>query len=331
VRRVSLAVVVLVALSLGSATGLADSTLPELDVFTYDQSRGAATELSLDVSLLSASPAAARIMLTAPAGYGATLTQAVGARLGDAEIDLAAPGAKGSPARSMGSIVVSDPATFAASGPAQQCAPGPHTATWSMNLADGASIPIAVDAVASGGPYHITECLNAYAHPGQQAVDVYVDLTNVFTNPSTVGTYWWDALVTPTDAAGAASPAAAYEMEGGEPIPEPLTVSATWNAQTHMFTARGTLKGGGAPRAGIHVHVFGGATNNRNKMKEIGVATTTTNGSYVLRKHQATKPAYSFGEVRFYIYNNCVPPQTAPAGCASRTIDGTDSATVKTH
>ena len=330
-RRVSLAVVLLVALSLAAANGLADSTLPELDVFTYDQSRGAATELSLDVSLLAASPSASRVMLTAPAGYGAALTQAVGERLGDAEVDLAAPGAKGAPVRSMGSIVVSDPAAFAASAQAQQCAPGPHTATWSMNLADGASIPIAVDAVATGGPYHITECLNAFAHPGQTAVDVYIDLAHVFSNPSTAGTYWWNALVTPTDTTGAANPAAAYEMEGGEPIPEALTVTATWDARKHMFTAHGTLNGGGAPRSAIHVHLFAGSTNKRDAMREIGLATTTSSGSYVFRKHRATKPAFVYGEVRFYIYGNCVPPQTAPAGCDSRTIDGTDSLTVKTH
>jgi hypothetical protein len=331
VRRASLAVVLLVALSLAAATGLADSTRPELDVYTINQSRGAATELALDVSLLAASPAAARIMLTAPAGYGATLTEAIGAQLGNAEIDLATPGATGAPFRSMGSIVVSDPAAFAASAPAQQCAPGTHTATWSMNLADGAAIPIAVDAVTSGGPYHITECLNTYAHPGQKAVDVYIDLTNVFSNPSDVGTYWWNALVTPADATGAANPAAAFEMEGGEPIPEPLTVSATWDARKHMFTAHGILRGGGAPRSAIRVHLLAGSTSNRDTMREIGVATTTNTGSYVFRQHRTAKPAFVYAEVRYYIYGNCVPPQTAPAGCASRTIDGTDSVTVKTH
>jgi hypothetical protein len=153
----------------------------------------------------------------------------------------------------------------------------------------------------------------------------------VFRNPSAPKTYVWSALVTPVDASGAPNPAAAFEVQGGEPIPEPLTLRATWDARHHMLTARGVLTGGGAPRAAIRVHLYAGSTSNKNTMREIGAAVTNGSGAYVLRKHQAKKPAYLYGRVLFYIFGQCVGTSTAPAGCVSRTVDGTESAPVKTR
>jgi hypothetical protein len=327
VRRVVLAVVALVGLLLAAATGLADATLPEFDVYTVNQTRGAMTSLSLEVILLPGSPAATMVVITVPAGYGAKLAQQIGSRLGNAEVDLAG----GTSALIKGVTTVSDPNAFAANPLAQACAPGAHTATWSLNLDDSTSVPIAVDTLASGGGYRVTVCLNALQHPGSEPVDVYFELNGVFRNPAAPQIYWWRALVTPTDASGAASPAGAFELQGGEPIPEPLTFRTTWDARHHLLTAHGVLIGGGAPRSAIHVHLFAGATGNKRKMREIGVATTTRSGAYIFRQHRATKPAYLYAHVRFYIFDQCLEPTTAPAGCVSRTIDGTDSVTVKTR
>jgi len=320
---VVLAVVALIALSLAAATGLADSTLPEFDVYTVDQSPGATTDLSLDVILLAGSPAANTVVVTVPTGYGANLAQQIGDRLGAAEVDFAPSGIV------KGSTTVSDPSTFAANPLAQSCAPGTHTATWSLSLEDSTSVPIAVDAI--GGSYRITLCLNALQHPGGKPVDVYFEPNGVFRNPSAPRIYWWSAVVTPADASGVSNPAAAFEVQGGEPIPEPLTLRATWDARRHVLTARGVLAGGGAPRSAIHVHLFAGSTTNRDNMKEIGVATTNKSGAYVFTQHRAKKPAYLFGHVRFYIYDQCLQASSAPAGCVSRTVDGTDSVTVKTR
>jgi len=323
VRRVVLAVVALVALSLAAATGLADSTLPEFDVYTVDQRPGATTNLSLDVILLAGSPAANTVVITVPAGYGANLAQQIGARLGAAEVDFAPT------AIVKGATTVSDPSAFAANPLAQSCAPGTHTATWSISLEDSTSIPIAVDTI--GGSYRLTLCLNALQHPGGKPVDIYFEPNGVFRNPSAPRMYWWSAVVTPADASGVSNPAGAFEVQGGEPIPEPLSLRATWDAHRHVLTARGVLTGGGAPRSAIHVHLFAGATTNRANMKEIGVATTNRSGAYVFTQHRAKKPGFLYGEIRFYIYDQCLQPSSAPAGCVSRTVDGTDSVTVKTR
>lgn len=330
-RRVVLAVAVLVALSLAAATGLADTPLPEFDVYTLDQTPGATTDIFLNVILLAGSPAANTVVITVPAGYRANLAQPIGMKLGEAEVDLAPSSAAGAAAQVKGATIVSDPNAFAANPLAQSCAPGAHTATWSLNLTDSTSVPIAVDALTSGGSYRITVCLNSLPHNGSTPVDVYFEPNGVFRNPSAPRTYLWTALVTPADASGAGNPAAAFEVQAGEPIPEPLTLRATWDARHHLLTARGVLTGGGAPRSAIRVHLFSGSTSNKAKMREIGVATTNRSGAYVFRKHQAKKPAYLYGLVRFYFFDQCVGTSTAPAGCLSRTIDGTESLTVKTH
>ncbi len=325
-RRVVLAVVVLVALSLATATGLADTTRPELDVYTVDQTLGATTKLLLNVVLLAGSPAANTVAITVPSGYTANLAQPIGMNLGNAEVDFAP-----SNAQIKGTTTVLDPNVFTANALAQSCAPGAHTATWSLNLSDSTSVPIAVDALTSGGSYRITVCLNALPHTSGTPVDAYFEPSVIFRNPSAPKTYVWSALVTPVDASGAANPAAAFEVQGGEPIPEPLTLRATWDARHHLLAARGVLSGGGAPRPGIHVHVYAGSTSNKNTLREIGVATTNGSGAFVFRKHQAKKPAYLYGRVLFYIFTQCVGTSTAPAGCMSRTVDGTESFPVKTR
>ena len=48
-------------------------------------------------------------------------------------------------------------------------------------------------------------------------------------------------------------------------------------------------------------------------MKEIGVATTNRSGAYVLTQHRTKKPTYLYGEVRFYIYDQCLQASSAPA------------------
>ena len=188
-----------------------------------------------------------------------------------------------------------------------------------------------MDALTSGGSYRITVCLNALPHNGSTPVGVYFEPNGVFRNPPAPKTYVWSALVTPVDGSGAPNPAAAFEVQGGEPIPEPLTLRATWDARHHVLTARGVLTGGGAPRAAIRVHLFAGSTGNKNTMREIGVAVTNGSGAYVFRKHLAKKPAYLYGRVLFYIFPQCVGTSTAPAGCVSRTVDGTETPPVKTR
>src|SRR5437764_1209455 len=80
---------------------------------------------------------------------------------------------------------------------------------------------------------------------------------------------------------------------------------STSSAKTHVLTVRGSLIGGSAPRAAIHVHVYGGATSNYSRMRQLGYATTTGVGAFVFRQHRVTKPAYVYGHVNFYHGQSC--------------------------
>ena len=318
----------ILAVALTAPASLADAAFPELDVYTYDQTPGATTDLYLELVLLAAQPNATTAAVTVPGGYGVTLAP-VGTRLGEAEVDVV-PAAGGAATKLKGSAVVSDPAAFAADPQTQTCAPGTHAATWSLNLGT-ATVPIAVDALSTGGSYRLTLCLDSLRAANLKPVDIYFALEQVFRNPATPQVYWWSALVTPVDATGAAAPTSAFEIQGGEPIPEPLSIRASWDVKKHVFTAHGVLRGGGAPRTGINVHLYAGGTPNPDTMREIGFATTNSTGSYLFRQHRTRKPLYVYAHVNFYHGSSCTQPSTAPLGCAGWSIDGTDSSVVKTR
>ena len=318
----------ILAVVLTAPASLADAAFPELDVYTYDQTPGATTDLYLELVMLAAQPNATTAAITVPSGYGVTLAP-VGTRLGEAEVDVV-PAAGGAVTKLKGSAVVSDPAAFAADPQTQTCAPGTHAATWGLSLGT-ATVPIAVDALSSGGSYRLTLCLDSLRVANLKPVDIYFALEQVFRNPGTPQVYWWSALVTPVDESGAPAPSSAFEVQGGEPIPEPLSIRASWDAKKHVFTARGVLAGGGAPRTGIHVHLYAGGTPIPGAMREIGFATTSSAGSYLFRQRRTRKPAYLYAHVNFYHGSSCTQPSTAPLGCAGWSIDGTDSSVVKTR
>jgi hypothetical protein len=324
----ALAVAAALAAALAAAPAVADPTYPELDVYTYDQTPGDATDIDLDVVLVHGAPAVGSIALTLPAGYRITGRQ-FGAQLGRAEVEVM-PAAGGAVSTLKGTIVTADPATLAADPQVQLCAPGTHASAWRLVVSGSASvtIPVVVDPLAGGGSFRIVACLAALRGASLKPVDVYLETRDVFRNPAGAGTYTWSALVTPFDAAGAPDATGAFEVLGDEPLPETLSAKPVYSVKTKTLTVSGTLLAAHEPRVGIRVHIFGGASASGDK-KELGVAATTGSGAYTFRKRLATAPRYVYSEVHFYISTRCRQPSTAPAGCASQSIDGTDSRTTK--
>jgi hypothetical protein len=318
----------LAAIILAAAPAVADPTVPELDVYTYDQDLGRTTDVSLEVVLVPSSPAVENIAITLPAGYRMT-AKPVGTQLGPAEIDVV-PAAGGPTTRLKGNVVVADPATLASDPQVQACAPGTHGGAWRFVLTGSQSIaiPVAVDQLSTGGSYKLVACLDALRAANLKPVDVWLKTQGVVGNPSTKGTYVWSALVTMFNAAGAPDPTTAFEARGDEPLPETLTLKSSFDASRKMLTLRGALTAAGKSRTSVRVHLYAGATPNSRKMKEIGVAVTTKSGAYVLQRRLA-HPAYVWGHVGFYYSARCDQPSSAPGGCAAETIDGTDSSYVK--
>jgi hypothetical protein len=329
-RRVALFSVLAGAAALATAPAVADINYPELDVYTYHQAPDAVSDVDLDVELMAAAPAAASVALTVPAGYRIADTP-VGAQLGPAEIDVM-PAAGGAVSTLKGTMVTADPASLATDPQAQLCAPGTHGGAWrlALNGSPSVTVPIAVDQLSTGGSYRLVICLGAFRAASLKPVDVYLETRDVFRNPPSAGLYRWSALVTPFGAAGTADPTLAFELRGDEPLPETLGAKPVYDVRQKTLTVTGTLLAAHKPRAGIRVHVFGGRIARTSTMKELGVAVTAANGSYVLvRRRLATAPRYVYAHVNFYASPRCDQASTAPAGCASESTDGTDSSTAK--
>jgi hypothetical protein len=329
-RRIALLSAFAGAAALAAAPAVADINYPELDVYTFHQAPGGVTDVDLDVELMAASPAAATVALTVPAGYRIA-SMPVGAQLGPAEVDVM-PAAGGSVSTLKGTMVTADPASLAADPQAQLCAPGAHAGAWrlALNGSPSVAVPIAVDQLTTGGSFRLVICLGAFRTAGLKPVDVYLETRDVFTNPAAAGVYRWSALVTPFGAAGTADPTLAFELRGDEPLPETLGAKPVYDMKRKTLTITGTLLAAHKPRAGIRVHLLGGRTAKTSTMKELGVAVTASDGSYTfVHRRLATTPRFVYAHVNFYASPHCDQASIAPAGCASESTDGTDSSTAK--
>jgi hypothetical protein len=328
--RVALLSVLAGAAALAAAPAGADINYPELDVYTYRQAPDDVSDVDLDVELQSASPPAASVALTVPAGYRIA-GMPPGAQLGPAEVDVM-PVAGGSVSTLKGTMVTADPASLTTDPQAQLCAPGPHGSAWRLALGGSASVtvPVAVDQLSTGGSYRLVLCLGAFRAASLKPVDLYLETRGVFRNPPSAGLYRWSALVTPFGATGTADPTLAFELRGDEPLPETLGAKPVYDVRRKTLTVTGTLLAAHKPRRGIRVHLLGGRSAKTSTMKELGVAVTGANGSYTfVRRRLVTAPRFVYAHVNFYAAPRCDQASTAPAGCASESTDGTDSSTAK--
>jgi hypothetical protein len=321
-RRLSRWLVAAAALAilLGAPAGLADTGAPVLFVDTDAQVPGAETGVGIYLTRLDLAPAPGRVTVTVPNGY-VVAANVTGTRLGDAEIDVEALAGGGKQALK-GPIVQVDPATVATDPAFANCLPGAHAAAWRLVISGSATfvIPIVADKPATGGS-QLTVCLDALRTAGLRVDELDLSTRGVFTNPPTSGFYVWSALVTPFDAVGGLDARAVYELRADEPLPQTLTIKATYTTKTKQLLARGALLANGKPREGIEVHFEGGASLSAAP-RELAVATTQANGAWVVRMRVAKPPKLVAASVHFYSGRCEDAPSTAPAGCANESIDG---------
>jgi hypothetical protein len=327
-RRLMVVLVAVLAIPLASASGLADTVPSKLYVYTVDQRPGVSTEVDLILELSPVDRTPGTIVFTAPAGYSATISQVAGERIGDAIVQLVPTSGGGSKTTLRGTTEVADPAAFAADPISQSCAPGPHTAVWALTFGASGSLPLAVDALPTGGSYRFTLCANALQRPGLSPSYLEIDLDEVLENPTPPATYWWRALITPIDASGQPTPSQAYELQGGAPIPETLLIQASWNKKTHRLDVKGTVFAGTGRRASVQIQLHAGSEPDASFMSEVGVATTDALGAYHWTAKRAKKPGYMYANFGFYWGAGC--PLLSPVyRCESSTLDGTASHIVK--
>ena len=317
-----------VALALPSASSPATiDTFPVFNVGSDAHLLDETADLTFDAYDLDSAADSEKVTVQTPSGYGVFLTHPVGDQLGEAGLVMLA-GATQKAKNYTGDLVVMDAAGYAADTGAQSCDPGTHTAYWELKALVASSgseidIPIAVDRNSKG--LRLTMCFDAEHALHLELSEIYFTMENVFRNPSHNGKYLFDVVVTPFASDGTGDASSAYELRGWEYLPQLLSATTTFDPATKTLTVTGTLGADGKPRAGINVHIWAGASSDVDTMKEIGVAVTKGNGSYVFTRRFATPPKWEISYVHHYQYETCAGRSFAPGGCASYTIDGRDT------
>jgi hypothetical protein len=273
--------------------------------------------------MLLPSAATASIAITGPPGYAFT-PKPVGEQLGVAAFEVK-NAVRAFPRPLIGAIVMTD--TVAASDPAlQACAAGAHTEEWQLALlgAVRATLPIAVDMAPSGGSLRLTVCLGPLRAAGVAPTALTFGLLDVH-NPLVPGIYRWSTLVTPFDAAGAVDRARGSELRADVPLPEALTATAAFARKARILTVRGTLTEAGKPRGGVTVHFVRPLSGNADTIA-IGSARTTATGTYSFRKTIPRGQAAPNLVVAYVdtAVTTCGSTSTAPDGCTSESVPGTD-------
>jgi hypothetical protein len=219
-----------------------------------------------------------------PRGYGVTLTQAPGTKIGDLEGIVKVGSLGGARVPISGTVTARDPAAYVSN----PCLPGLHQAVWTIDtsLAGTAlSIPIYVDTVTAGpeaafASARMRVCLaSPYIAPPQGAASgaslivAAFSVAGVFSNPNTRGTYPWNALFIPYQpGTGSLAQTNAAQSTSYTRLPVQLTVNARKFRQGKRKYARVTacLSEAGQRVRGVRVNILAGRTAGRTSRVAFG-------------------------------------------------------------
>jgi hypothetical protein len=205
-----------------SGTALAAYT-PKL-IVNHTPPNVSSSSTQIVVSLNKDDDPTARITFYIPLGYAGVLGQAAGTQIGTVSSHIVAQQiSKDAVLPINGVIRTDDPAKYVSN----PCSPGTHNAVWLLSLeASGQTlnVPVYIDTVSAGtdaqfASFKMVTCLPSPDVPppigatlGAKLVDATLNLTNVFTAPTSQGQYVWPAVFTPYTP-GAATPNAAGTVQ----------------------------------------------------------------------------------------------------------------------
>jgi hypothetical protein len=323
--RFVLLVAVLAGLGLATAASAFADT-PELYTLAYDTALGRSSDTELGVVVPASGPAAASIVFYSPQGYGVTIGQAPGTKVGTVTTAVTLGGSP-TEIEADGDLVADDPAKYVGN----TCAPGLHAGVLVANLAAAGTtipVPLYVDptsgADAALGGFKIQACLASPDVPaaiggapaGLRVVEAFVDFTSVFTNPAATGTYTWRVFETPfTPGTATPDPTATVEARSLVGLPKLFSVKWALNAARTRLTLSGKVTEAGKPRAGVNVRFLGGPKSSFDSWTALGVTKTKADGSFSFTR-AVTGSLYVYAHVNPYISDSCsVAASMAPGGC----------------
>jgi hypothetical protein len=254
-----------------------------------------------------------------PRGYGVTLAQAAGTRLGALSGVVRVGQLGGARVNVEGTVTADNPANHLNN----LCAPGAHEAVWLLEFTVSGNqfrIPVYVDRVTSGpeaayASARMRVCLpSPYVPPpqgspaGASLVVAAFSLRNVFTNPTVRGSYPWNGSFTPyIPGTATPNPADAAQSTSIVRLPTQLAVRAKRQRRAGRTFAVVTacLTEAGRGVRGVRVNILGGRTARRARRVAFGRG--NSRGCITRRIRVRTR-------VMFFRASTEVPERQAP-GC----------------
>jgi hypothetical protein len=317
----------------------AASYTPSMGVFQATYKPSGAGAVTVVVAQEQADDPTARIVIYAPLGYKATLTQAVGTTIGDVIADVQVLDLGPNVLPLSGPVKVDSPANYpAVSNP---CTPGvTHEAVWTLNAAlpgqPANPIPVYVDhttgAEAAFSAAKLTVCFRdptlAAGDPrrspnGTKFLDASFQVKGVFTNPANAGNQVWRSLFTPyTPGTGAPNAAGTREAQGVVPMPYKISIKRIRKARRGFFRLAGTVNVAGAAPSGVGLKLFAGVRGKKGITFKAVASTKTRKGKYVFNRRLPKKVTYLFVERPPTSIACAVPLVTCTTAIVSNAISG---------
>jgi hypothetical protein len=285
----------------------------------------------------------------APLGYGVTLTQAPGTRIGDLEAIVLVRALANARVPIQGTVTARDPGAY--TNPQQfPCGQGVrHEAVWlieSTLAGNPLQIPIYVDRITTGAEAQFASarmriCLaSPYIPPHQGAaagaslIVAAFSVTGVFSNPNTRGTYPWNALFIPyAPGTGTLNPTNAAQSTSYTRLPVQLAVTAKRlkkrGKRPRMARVTACLSEAGQPVRGVRVNILAGRTARRTGRVAFGRTNARGCVTRTIRvRYRVTfiRASTSVPERDVTSSPGCTPPispapgQLPPARCTSATL-----------
>ncbi|HEX9350674.1 MAG TPA: hypothetical protein VF877_05340 [Gaiellaceae bacterium] len=300
---------------------------PTLIALSTNNAPGRPTTMILGHTQEASEDPTVKDTIYAPPGYGVTLTQPAGTKIGDITAHLILRGAGNAEVDADGQVVTDTQANYTAA--ATQCTGTPtHEAVWRADITVQGTgtqiqVPIYVDHVVGAEATFATAklqlCLaGPFGTPnGAQLLFAIFNVNGVFTNPTSTTDRIWRATFTPY-APGTPTPNPAGTTEGQALVPGRVSLSLSVKRLKHrVVILQGRLLIDGQPFRGATVELF-----VPGKSKPVAKPKTSRTGRYSVRK-RIKKPTRYHAEV-FFIGALASCPATAipgvPQGCKTATV-----------
>ena len=329
------------ALALAVTAIAAASYTPSMGIFQATYKPSGAGVVTIVVAQEKVDDPTARIVIYAPLGYKATLTQAPGTQIGNVLADVQVLDLGPNTLPLAGPVKADSPANYpAATNP---CTPGvTHEAVWTLNAAlpgqPANPIPVYVDhstgAEAAFSSVKMTVCFRDPTLPsadprrspnGTKFLDAAFTVKTVFKNPSAAGNKLWRSVFTPyTPGTGTPNAAGTREAQGVVPMPYAITLKRV-KARGGFYRLAGTLNLNGSAPSGVTMTLFAGTKGKSGINFKVVGSTKTRKGKYVFNRRLPKKTTYVFVE-RAPTTTSCVSPLVT---CSSSIVSNAISRVMK--